>query len=84
MRVFHRTTPEAAKLIRETGEFISREAGGPVYVSNRRNGQAVGYGVAVVRLNVPVWALELDDEFPGGEKHFRIIKGFIDPEWISR
>ena len=70
LKVFHRTTQEAADAIRRSGMAHSNEPG--FFVSNRRDGQAVGYGDGVVELNVPEERLVLDDEFPDGEQHFRI------------
>lgn len=82
MKVFHRTSHAAADAIREQKSFLSRERGA-VFVSNRVRGQALGFGPAVVRLNIPASALQLDDEFPGGERHFRIEAASIRPEWIE-
>lgn len=83
-RLYHRTSAEAAEKIHTDGEFISREYTGDVYASNRLHGQAEGYGDAVVRLRVPSHLAHLDDEFPGGEKHYRINRKDIKPEHIIR
>lgn len=81
MKVYHRTTEDAARLIREQRRFLSREQG-EVCVSNRARGMAEGYGPGVVALDVPAGFLRLDDEFPGGERHYRLDSRDIRPEWI--
>lgn len=43
-----------------------------VYLSNRLDGAAGGYGSAVVQLRVPAEIAELEDEFPDGEQHYRV------------
>lgn len=83
--VYHRTTTEAATAIRETGNWLCKENPNYVYVSNLRQGEAIGYGDAIVTLvGVPEHLLELDDEFPDGEIHYRIKADDIKPEWILR
>lgn len=83
MRVYHRTTPEAADAIRATGRFLSRENTGDVFVSNRRgNGYTEGYGAGIVALDVPDELLTLDDEFPTGERHYAVPARVILPAWI--
>lgn len=81
MRVYHRTTPEAATVIRRTREFTSKEQGW-VYVGSRPDGYISGYGEGLVALEIPVELLELDDEFQDGEQHFRVRAERILPEWV--
>lgn len=70
--LYHRTTPEAKAEILRTREWRSQENHGKVYFSNRIDGQAAGYGDAVIHIRLPIQATELDDEFPDGEKHYRV------------
>lgn len=71
MRVYHRTTAEAKAAIEAAGCMTG--ADGYVYVTNRCRGDAsVDYGPAVVVLDIPKRLLELDDEFPDGEAHYRL------------
>jgi hypothetical protein len=80
--LYHRTSNEAATSIAQTRRFRSREQD-EVCFSNRESGQVSGYGEATVRVEVPeVWA-RLDDEFPDGEKHYRVDARDIEPEWIT-
>jgi hypothetical protein len=65
--VYHRTNSNPDD-IRRSG-FVSKEQG-KVFVSNRKNGQAKGYGKYVIPLKVYKHELSLDDEFPSGEKHY--------------
>jgi GNAT superfamily N-acetyltransferase len=83
VRVFHRTSHEAAREIHRTGRMVSKENTSEVFVSNRRHGQAEGYGEAVVELHVPREHLRLDDEFPDGEKHYAIHASHIGPENVG-
>ena len=70
--LYHRTTPEAARAILAEGRLVTRENRPEAYCSTRVDGQGEGYGVAVVHLRVRESLAELDDEFPGGEQHFRV------------
>lgn len=70
--LYHRTTPAAAAEIRRTGKLTSRENTGEVFASTHRQGQARGYGEAVVPIRVPRDRARLDDEFPDGEQHFAV------------
>lgn len=69
VRVFHRTTPEAARMIEASGVMRGSEDG--VFFSTRADGQAEGYGAGVVEALVPISRLQLDDVF-GDEAHLRI------------
>lgn len=86
MILYHYTTPEAAERIRATGTMVGLEDG--LFFTNRRGGYASGYGAAVVELHVPDALLQLDDEFPDGEQHFRIpvrARAIIDVRrWLPR
>ena len=80
--LYHRTSPEKATEIHTTGRWTSLENTQEAYFSNRRDGQAVGYGTAVVHVRVPeAWA-ELDDEFPDGEQHFRVKVALLGHEHL--
>ncbi len=81
MRLYHRTTPEAAREIAETRRFVSKE-GNEVCFSNRRNGYASGYGTSVVVVDMPRGTYMLDDEFQTGEKHYRVLIGDLTSERI--
>lgn len=82
MILYHRTTVEAARAIRDTGAWLSREKDSPVYFSNRPDGQAEGYGDTVLAVDVPDNLPTIDDEFPDGEEHYTIPAGAIRPEYI--
>src|SRR5690606_8094644 len=84
MIVYHRTSPKAAKTIRESGRFVTRENTGEIYVSDTLNGEARGYGDDVVTLTIPDHWAELDDEFPTGERHYRIAAHLITARNIVR
>ena len=75
--VYHYTSESARAAILADQRWLSKEADGWVYVTSHRGGQAQGYGPAVVALAVPDDVLELDDEFPDGEQHFRIHVGTL-------
>ena len=70
--LYHRTSPEAAQVILDTGRFLTRENTPEAYVSNRIDGQATGYGGAIVHVRVDETVAQLEDEFPSGEQHYRI------------
>lgn len=75
MAVYHHTSADAADAILSTtpARFLSRERG-DVYVSSRPSGHAAGYGPAIIALAIPARVLAplLDDEFPSGERHYRL------------
>jgi hypothetical protein len=79
--VYHRTSETAAVEITRTRRFTSRERG-EVCVSDRLFGYANGYGPAATVLDVPEHLLTLDDEFPTGERHYRVRVADIRPEYI--
>jgi|TARA_Y100000310_G_scaffold282401_1_gene303573 hypothetical protein len=70
--LYHRTTPEAAQQMRETGKFISKENTNETFFSNRIEGQAEGYGDAVVEVRVPAQQIRLEDAFRNGEIHVAV------------
>ena len=60
--VYHQTTPEAAKKIRETGKMISKEL--DVFFSTSKDAtQADGRGQTKLEFKIPAEKLELDDIF---------------------
>lgn len=78
--LYHRTSPERAAVILETGSMLSRENTREAYFSSRADGQAEGYGSACVHVRVPVDMAELEDEFPDGELHYRVPVDRLRPE----
>lgn len=78
MILYHRTDGASARQIIAAGVFVSKEQPPYVYLSNRRYGQAQGYGDAVVRVRIHAKHLHLDDEFPSGERHYRTLVDVIN------
>jgi hypothetical protein len=71
--LYHRTTPEALAAITESGKMVTKENTPEVFFSTvSEGGQGDGYGSAVVWIRVPEDDVEIDDEFPDGEQHFRV------------
>ncbi|PPF87564.1 hypothetical protein C5E07_16640 [Pseudoclavibacter sp. RFBJ3] len=70
--LYHRTTEDAAAQIVRDGKFLTRENTREAFASTHVEGQAEGYGAAVVHVRIDQAAAELDDEFPDGEQHYRI------------
>lgn len=71
--LYHRTTPEALEAINASGTMFSKENTDEAYFSTvSEGGQGEGYGSAVVWIRVPEDAVEIDDEFPDGEQHYRV------------
>lgn len=93
--LYHRTTPELAATIRAQRRFISAENTGSAFFSTHPDGQADGYGTALVEVHVPAELFDeetgqfggdrgwLDDEFPSGEQHWAINIAAIAPAWIQ-
>ena len=86
--VYHRTTEENAKRIRETGKMSAKEDG--IFFSTQKNGEYTdGYGDEVVEFKIPVEKFVLDDIFDT-EAHLRIplknrnqildVSGYLVPE----
>lgn len=80
--VYHLTSAEAKAKILASKDWISKEYGSPVFVSNRHIGEVSGYGDAIVTLDVPEDLLTLDDEFPSGERHYWVKATDLRPEHI--
>lgn len=78
--LYHRTTPEAAALILTERRILTRENTGEAYFSDRRDGSAVSYGAGVVHVRIPAALAELEDEFPDGERHYRVRAALLRPE----
>ena len=69
--LYHRTTKEKAKQIRESGAFTSEEQN-KVFFSNKPTGQAEGYGDEVIELRVNPTETEMEDAFSEGEVHLSL------------
>lgn len=82
MLLYHVTSAEAAREIYPDGPFVSKEADGSVYFSDRLHGYASGHGDAFVLVRVPESITELDDEFGTGERHYRINLRDLKPKHI--
>jgi hypothetical protein len=67
--VYHRTTKDKADAIVKNNEMFGLEDG--VFFSTSEKGQAEGYGDVVVKMNVPIEQIQIDDTF-GNEAHVRI------------
>lgn len=59
--VYHATNAEAAENIRKTGKMIGKEDN--LYFSTKKDGEILGYGDHVVRVQIPLERLELNDIF---------------------
>lgn len=59
--VYHHTSEENADKILKTGEMIGKEDN--LFFTTKKDGQASGYGPAVVSFKIPIEYLELDDIF---------------------
>jgi hypothetical protein len=66
--VYHRTSPESANMIRQSGKMKGMEDG--LFFSTRPDGQITGYGDEAIALNIPANKLSLDDMFDN-ELHLR-------------
>lgn len=62
--LYHRTTAENAARIAATGRFLSKENTNETFFSNKPDGQAEGYGDAVVAVRVPARQVRINDAFP--------------------
>lgn len=67
--LYHRTSPEKAARIIESGQMTGDEDG--IFFSTHPTGLAKGYGTAVIQTRLPVEKIEIDDTF-GGEAHVRL------------
>ena len=68
--VYHRTSADNAVNIRTTGIMTAKEDG--LFFGTKKEGEISGYGNTVLTFRFPADMLELNDEFPSGEKHYRI------------
>lgn len=74
-RLYHRTSKRAADKIYDTGKFTSNidtSFGTEIYFSNKPSGAISGYGPSLVAVDIPEKYTHIDDEFPDGEKHYRV------------
>lgn len=69
VRVYHRTDSNPEDLLKG---IYSKENRNEFFVSNKKAGQAEGYGKNVVELRVKKSDLSINDEFPSGEKHYTL------------
>jgi hypothetical protein len=67
--LYHRTTKENKSQIQKSGQMKGEEDG--LFFSTTRDGQAEGYGEAIVKLKVPIDDIQIDDLFEA-EAHVRI------------
>lgn len=74
--VYHRTNTPIEEF--GTTPIYSKENKGEFFVSNRPNEQITGYGDNVLELRVKKKDLEINDEFPSGEKHYTIPTSIAD------
>ncbi|HIA35308.1 MAG TPA: hypothetical protein EYN89_00885 [Flavobacteriales bacterium] len=70
--LYHRTSIDSAKKIVEVGFQRGAENTGDVYFSTSSDEQAVGYGDAIIKINVNPSIAVLNDAFPDGEVHVTI------------
>ena len=73
MKLYHRTSPANAAVIRRAGftSKIKTNLGTEVYFSTKPDGAAsTSYGTEVVSVEIPEQYANLDDEFPDGEQHY--------------
>lgn len=68
--VYHRTNENLDNF--GIGGIYSKENKGEFFVSNKKKGQAEGYGKNIVELRVKKSDLSINDEFPSGEKHYTL------------
>jgi hypothetical protein len=61
--LFHRTTQEAKDRIYATGNFESKENTNETFFSTKKNGQARGYGQAIVMVRIPLKDVRINDAF---------------------
>ena len=78
--LYHRTTPEAAAAIMRQRTMVTKENGHRVFFSTVPDGQAAGYGDAVIHVRIPEHLAHLDDEFPDGEQHYWVDARRLTPE----
>lgn len=69
--LYHHTTEQAAKQIEQSGIMTAKEDGVFFTTKADSEAQAGGRGGSVLKFNIPVEKLQIDDEF-GDEVHVRI------------
>jgi hypothetical protein len=74
--LFHGTTPEGGRSIRESGTLIGEENG--VFLTTDRDA-ALTFGNEIVEVKVNPARLIIDDEFPTGRQDFRIPAQIGEP-----
>lgn len=85
LELFHRTTADAARAIYATGRMTTRENTPHAYFTTDPAGTTTdGYGPAVVAVMVPADVAILDDEFPSGERHYRVPLSAITYRTLRR
>ncbi len=77
--LYHRTSPESASRILETGQMIGKED--RLFFGTKPDGQISGYGDSVVEVKIPADRLELDDIFDN-EAHLTLKSNF-KPQQIN-
>lgn len=94
MRLYHHTTPEVARQIVKSQRFfkpidnsMSSYYRSNIWASNKPHGHASGFGSVAVSFDAPDHLVDLDDEFPDGEKHYavdqRLAQNFKIHEEVS-
>ena len=71
--LYHRTTPEAASKIKETGVMTGKED--RLFFSTKPDGEISGYGSELVKVKIPINKLKLDDIF-ANEAHVTLKTNF--------
>lgn len=78
--LYHRTTKENVNKIYQEKNMHSKENDGGVFFTTFPQGdQSGGYGESVVHVRVPEHIAELDDEFPSGEQHYKVLNKHLRP-----
>ena len=67
--VYHYTNKDAATQIQKTGQMTGAEDG--IFFTTKRDGEAKGFGDTVLKAEVPIEKLDIDDLF-GDEAHLRL------------
>lgn len=80
--LYHRTTPENAQRIKETGKFFSKENTNETFFSNKLDGNSEGYGKGVVVVRVPANKIAVDDAFTKQEISATVSNKDLDKSLI--
>ena len=67
--LYHATTKENAQKIIDSQSMFGLEDG--LFFSNIPNGEIEGYGNIIIQVEIPMYKVELDDQF-NNELHFRM------------